>query len=97
MITTQSIAMAAQIQTQVEDCSKTGSVYKMASKDGHFHRQPSSFRSSIIPSSVPDSPFPAAKDRYVLYSNLGCPWAHRANIMRKLKHLEKIHPACDHG
>ena len=80
--------MATQTETEVEDSSKTGSVYKMASKDGHFHRQASSFRSFITPSSTSDAPFSAAKGRYVLYLNLGCPWAHRANIMRKLKHLE---------
>ena len=82
--------MASKITSQPEDSSQTGSVFKMASKDGHFHRQTSSFRFYITPSTTPDSPFPAAKDRYVLYINLGCPWAHRTNIMRSLKHLEGL-------
>ncbi len=82
--------MASTVPPPPEDSSKTGSVFKMASKDGQFHRQTSSFRSFITPSSVQDSPFPAAKDRYVLYINRGCPWAHRANIMRSLKHLEDL-------
>lgn len=59
-----------------------------ADKDGHFRRQDSSFRSWI--SSVPGADFPPEKDRYVLYINLGCPWAHRANIVRSLKGLEDI-------
>jgi glutathionyl-hydroquinone reductase len=28
------------------------------------------------------------KDRYCLYINLGCPWAHRTNLVRSLKGLE---------
>ena len=38
----------------------------------------------------PTSKFPAEKDRYALYINLGCPWAHRANLVRSLKGLESI-------
>lgn len=59
-----------------------------ADKDGHFRRQDSSFRSWI--SSASGADFPPEKDRYVLYINLGCPWAHRANIVRSLKGLEDI-------
>ncbi|KAL8766275.1 MAG: hypothetical protein Q9209_006907 [Squamulea sp. 1 TL-2023] len=72
----------------VQDLSKTGDILTMHSKDGHFHRQKSTFRSFITPSSIPNSPFPAARDRYLLYINLTCPWAHRTNIMRSMKHLE---------
>lgn len=82
--------MASTTQADIEDSSKTGSVYNMASKDGHCHRQASAFRHFITPSSDLNSPFPAAKDRYVLYLNLGCPWAHRTNIMRSLKRLESL-------
>ncbi|KAK4539883.1 hypothetical protein LTR36_010277 [Oleoguttula mirabilis] len=57
-------------------------------KDGKFRRQDSSFRSWI--SSAPDAQFPPEEGRYVLYINLGCPWAHRANIVRSLKGLEDI-------
>ncbi|KAI4132554.1 MAG: hypothetical protein LQ338_000653 [Usnochroma carphineum] len=74
----------------IQDSSKTGNVYTMHSKDGHFHRQHSTFRSPITPSSVPDSPFPAAPDRYVLYVSMICPWAHRALILRRLKHLDSL-------
>jgi len=46
------------------------------------------FRNFI--SEDPNSPFPAQKDRYVLYINWGCPWAHRTNLVRSLKGLEDI-------
>jgi len=57
-------------------------------KDGHFRRPDSKFRNSI--SSADGAEFPPEKDRYVLYINKGCPWAHRANIVRSLKGLEKF-------
>ena len=61
---------------------------KIAGKDGRFKRPDAAFRSWI--SSEPGAEFPPEKDRYVLYINLGCPWAHRANIVRSLKGLEDI-------
>ena len=61
-------------------------VVSRVGKDGHFKRPDSKFRSWI--SSEPGAEFPPEKDRYVLYLNLGCPWAHRANIVRSLKGLE---------
>ncbi|KAF1356370.1 glutathione transferase [Delphinella strobiligena] len=64
------------------------SIKKLADSDGHFRRQQSQFRSSI--SSEPGAEFPPVKDRYVLYLNMGCPWAHRTNIVRSLKGLEEI-------
>ncbi|EWC46451.1 hypothetical protein DRE_04394 [Drechslerella stenobrocha 248] len=73
---------------QVEQDGKGDSIYKMADKDGEFRRKPSSFRSFI--SADPDSEFPAERNRYVLYINYGCPWAHRANIIRSLKGLDDI-------
>ena len=59
---------------------------KNADDDGEFRRKASTFRNSI--SRDPNSRFPAEKDRYALYLNLGCPWAHRANLVRSLKGLE---------
>lgn len=58
------------------------------SKDGSFQRPTSAFRDFI--SSAPGSDFPPEKDRYVLYLNRGCPWAHRANLVRSLKGLEDV-------
>lgn len=57
-------------------------------KTGAFNRPVSSFRNWI--SSAPNARFPPAKDRYVLYINRGCPWAHRANLVRSLKGLQNI-------
>lgn len=57
-------------------------------KDGSFKRPESSFRNWI--SSEPGAKHPPARNRYVLYINRGCPWAHRANIVRSLKGLEDI-------
>ena len=61
---------------------------KQADSDGQFRRQESKFRNFV--SADPNAPFPAEKDRYVLYLNWGCPWAHRTNIVRSLKGLEDI-------
>ncbi|KAL1616250.1 hypothetical protein SLS54_008543 [Diplodia seriata] len=58
---------------------------RLADEDGTFRRQASKFRSFI-----PSEQFPAEAGRYVLYINYGCPWAHRANIVRTLKGLEDI-------
>lgn len=55
---------------------------------GAFHRPTSAFRHTI--SSAPGARFPPQKDRYVLYINRGCPWAHRTNLVRSLKGLESI-------
>ncbi|KAF3902294.1 hypothetical protein ABW21_db0202080 [Orbilia brochopaga] len=63
-------------------------IYKMADKDGQFRRKASSFRSFVSPD--PDAEFAAEKDRYALYINWGCPWAHRTNLVRSLKGLEDI-------
>ncbi|KAI0089719.1 glutathione S-transferase [Irpex rosettiformis] len=64
------------------------SIHEFADKDGQFRRQVSSFRSRV--SADPNAEFPAEADRYVLYITLGCPWAHRANLVRSLKGLEDI-------
>ncbi|KAI9739555.1 MAG: hypothetical protein M1834_006271 [Cirrosporium novae-zelandiae] len=56
--------------------------------EGNFKLKPSAFRSSV--SRSPNAEFPAERDRYVLYLNWGCPFAHRANIVRSLKGLEDV-------
>ena len=61
---------------------------KQADSDGQFRRQNAQFRNFI--SRNPNSHFPAERDRYVLYINYGCPWAHRTNIVRSLKGLEDV-------
>jgi putative glutathione S-transferase len=63
---------------------------KLADKDGQFRRQASKFRNFI--SSDPNSLFPAEKDRYVVYLNFGCPWAHRVNLLLHLKGLTSVIP-----
>ncbi|KAM0795325.1 transferase [Usnea florida] len=68
--------------------SEKAPIHKHADPDGQFPRKPSQFRSTI--SSSPSSPFPPEKDRYALYLNLGCPWAHRTNLVRSLKGLDSI-------
>ncbi|KAL4806992.1 glutathione S-transferase [Aspergillus unguis] len=62
--------------------------YKHADSDGHFRRKDSVFRSWI--SRAPGARFSPERGRYVLYLNYGCPWAHRTNIVRRLKGLEDI-------
>lgn len=58
---------------------------RQADEDGTFRRQSSKFRNF-----VPSAQFPAEGGRYVLYINWGCPWAHRASIVRILKGLEDV-------
>ncbi|RLL97199.1 hypothetical protein CFD26_104102 [Aspergillus turcosus] len=64
------------------------STASVISKDGHFKRPQSAFRSSI--SRAADAAFPPEKDRYVLYIHLGCPWAHRTNVVHQLKGLDTV-------
>jgi glutathionyl-hydroquinone reductase len=59
-----------------------------ADKDGHFRRRESSFRNFV--SRDPNSTFPAEANRYALYVNVGCPWAHRTILTRSLKSLDSI-------
>ncbi|KAI0703586.1 glutathione S-transferase [Cytidiella melzeri] len=70
------------------DASSKTTIHDFASADGKFHRSASVFRNIVSPD--PDAEFPAETDRYVLYINLGCPWAHRTNLVRSLKGLEDI-------
>ncbi|KAG9185123.1 glutathionyl-hydroquinone reductase [Alternaria panax] len=65
-----------------------GTSHDFAEKDSQFRRKPSAFHSFI--SSDPNSEFPAERDRYALYIHMGCPWAHRTNLVRSLKGLEEV-------
>ena len=66
----------------------------LRTKDGHFIRPPSRFRSWVTPDGSPgpsgEGGFAAEPGRYHLYVSLSCPWAHRTIIFRKLKGLENI-------
>ncbi len=55
---------------------------------GLYFKRPSVFRDRI--SSEAQSEFPAEPGRYHLYCAVGCPWAHRATLMRTLKRLEPL-------
>lgn len=61
-------------------------IYNHADTDGHFRRKDSVFRRFV--SQDPSSPFPAEAGRYALIANLGCPWAGRALLVRRLKGLD---------
>jgi glutathionyl-hydroquinone reductase len=61
-------------------------VFKHADADGQFRRKDSVFRNFI--SKDPSSKFPAEKNRYALYVNYGCPWAHRTILVRGLKGMD---------
>jgi putative glutathione S-transferase len=63
-------------------------IFKITDADGQFRRQTSQFRSSV--SADPNSQFPAEANRYVVYINYGCPWAHRVNLVLHLKGLTSI-------
>ena len=53
---------------------------------GLYYKRDSVFRSSIQRETSAE--FPAEPGRYHLYCAVACPWAHRATLMRTLKHLE---------
>ena len=57
-------------------------------KQGEYIRPESGFRNWIT--SDGSTGFKAEQYRYHLYVSLGCPWAHRTLIVRKLKGLEKV-------
>ena len=56
------------------------------SESGLYVKKPAQFRGRVTADG--SSGHPARAGRYVLYSSVGCPWAHRAAIFRVLKRLE---------
>lgn len=58
------------------------------SEKGLYVKKPSQFRNWITADG--SSGYPAEAGRYVLYSSIACPWAHRTAIFRVLKKLENI-------
>lgn len=54
--------------------------------NGLYVKKPSRFRNWIAADG--SSGYPAEAGRYVLYSSVSCPWAHRTAIFRVLKKLE---------
>ena len=59
-------------------------------KDGHFVRDLSHYRSSLTPNG--DAKHPVEQGRYHLYVSGACPWAHRVLIVRHLLGLETFLP-----
>jgi putative glutathione S-transferase len=68
--------------------------YDTESSRGRFVREASKFRNWVTRSGAPgptgEGGFRAEPGRYHLYVSLGCPWAHRTTIFRKLKGLEPL-------
>lgn len=62
--------------------------YDTSESGGHFVRVDAAFRHWVTPDA--SSNFPAQAGRYILYTSLACPWAHRTLIFRKLKKLENV-------
>ena len=56
----------------------------------NYQHQPTSFRNLISKGAL----FPPEPDRYILYISYGCPYSHRAIMLRALKGLEKIIKMC---
>ncbi|KAL4734440.1 hypothetical protein BDV11DRAFT_212768 [Aspergillus similis] len=63
-------------------------ICKLTSREGHFHRKPSTSRNSIYDAA--DAEFLPESGRYYLYLSLACPYAHRVNIVHTLKVLESV-------
>jgi putative glutathione S-transferase len=58
------------------------------SEAGLYKKKPSLYRGQVTSDGA--SGYKAEANRYVLYSSVACPWAHRAVIFRVLKKLESI-------
>lgn len=58
------------------------------SEGGLYVKKPSQFRNWITADG--SSGYPAEAGRYVLYSSIACPWAHRTAIFRVLKKLDGL-------
>ncbi len=58
---------------------------RRANKNGEFNRLQASFRNQIG-----DDSFPAQPNRYHLFVNAGCPWAHRTILYHSVKQLSEV-------
>ncbi|KAJ1926713.1 S-glutathionyl-(chloro)hydroquinone reductase [Tieghemiomyces parasiticus] len=72
----------------MSDFTKAEATQKWANKNGEFNRPPSAYRHWITTDA--DARFQAEPGRYHLYASYGCPWAHRAIIVRALKGLKDV-------
>ena len=62
--------------------------FLVESEAGLYVKKPSQFRNWI--STDGSTPYPAEAGRYVLYSSIACPWAHRTALFHVLKKLDGI-------
>ncbi len=57
-------------------------------QDGYYVKRPARFRDFVTADG--SSGFKAEAARYHLYSSVGCPWAHRTELFRALKNLDRV-------
>ena len=66
---------------------------KEVRSNGQYVKYVSRFKSVISQDGA--HTFPAEPGRYILYSSVACPWAHRTVIMRSLKNLDGLVELCN--
>ncbi len=73
---------------RLEPMTDTAQFTRESATSGEFVRQPNRFTDRLTADG--SSGFPAEPGRYVLYTSLACPWAHRSIIVRRLLGLEEV-------